>query len=88
MPNSQHFLAQVRTLMANERTLLSYYRSALAMVGLAAFVFKFYVSDITTILSGAILVLAVVVAIYGTARYFSFKRLILEKSEEKLAEEL
>ncbi|MDX1627111.1 MAG: DUF202 domain-containing protein [Fulvivirga sp.] len=79
MRDRRHYFARIRTLMANERTLMSYYRAALAMLGISAFVFKFFGSLFFMILSGVFLALSITVIIYGTSRYLVFKRKILRK---------
>ncbi|MBL3655215.1 DUF202 domain-containing protein [Fulvivirga sediminis] len=65
--------------MANERTLMSYYRAALALLGISAFIFKFYVSVLFTVLSVVVLLAGLGLAIYGTLRYFRFQKKILRK---------
>ncbi|WP_370687425.1 DUF202 domain-containing protein [Fulvivirga maritima] len=65
--------------MANERTLMSYYRAALALLGISAFIFKFYVSVLFTVLSLLFLLAGVGLAIYGTLRYFKFQKKLLRK---------
>ncbi|WP_425401997.1 DUF202 domain-containing protein [Fulvivirga imtechensis] len=65
--------------MANERTLMSYYRAGLALIGIGAFIYKFFVSLVFMILSGLFLALGIAMAVYGTLRYFRFKKKILRK---------
>lgn len=69
MEAPKNVLARIRTVMANERTLMSYYRSSIASVGLAAIIFKFYPSTITAIYSVFSVIIAVMIAIFGTLRY-------------------
>lgn len=75
----RNIFAKIRTLMANERTLMSYYRSALALVGLSAFIFKFYSSIPFVVLSVLFAALAVAIVVYGTIKYLRFKKKILKK---------
>lgn len=75
----RNIFAKIRTLMANERTLMSYYRSALALAGLGAFVFKFYTSILFVALSVTFAVAAVALVVYGTIKYIRFKKKILKK---------
>lgn len=65
--------------MANERTLMAYYRGAIAMLGVSAFVFKFYSSWLFAALAIVFLVIGVGMAVYGTLRYYRFKKKILRK---------
>lgn len=78
MAQAQNKLAKVRTTMANERTLLSYYRSSIAILGLAAFVFKFYDHWVFKGLSGLFVLVSLLLAIYGTNRF--------NKKHEKIEE--
>ncbi|MTI21192.1 DUF202 domain-containing protein, partial [Fulvivirga sp. RKSG066] len=75
----RHYFARIRTLMANERTLMAYYRAALAMLGISAFVFKFFESLLFNILSATFLLASISLMIYGTSRYLVFKKKILRK---------
>ena len=79
MRDRRHYFARIRTQMANERTLMSYYRAGLALIGISAFTFKFFTSLVFMILSGLFLTLGVTMAVYGTLRYFRFKKKILRK---------
>lgn len=79
MRDRRHYFARIRTLMANERTLMAYLRAALAMLGISAFVFKFFDSIVFLILSGIFLVSSITLIVYGVSRYFVFKRKILRK---------
>ncbi len=75
----RNVLAIIRTQLANERTLMSYYRSAMALLGLSAFVFKFYSHPVFYIISGIFLILAIVMAVYGITRYYKFKKKVLRR---------
>lgn len=79
MRDRRHYFARIRTQMANERTLMSYYRGGLALLGISAFTFKFFTSLLFTLLSLVFLLLAISMAVYGTVRYFRFKKKILRK---------
>lgn len=69
MEKKRNDLAKIRTNLANSRTLLSYVRTGLAMFGVAAFLFKFYVNDIVQILSGVVAIVAVAIFILGWMQY-------------------
>lgn len=75
----RHYFARIRTQLANERTLMSYYRSALALMGLGAFVFKFYAHMVFYIVAGIFVILGITLAIYGITRYYRFKEKLLRK---------
>lgn len=79
MRDRRHYFARIRTQMANERTLMSYYRAGLALIGISAFLFKFFASLVVIVLSGLFLTLGVGMSVYGTFRYFRFKKKILRK---------
>ncbi|MTI25632.1 DUF202 domain-containing protein [Fulvivirga kasyanovii] len=79
MRDRRHYFARIRTQLANERTLMSYYRGSLALVGISAFIFKFFVSWLFSALSLIFLILGISMAVYGTTRYFRFKKKILRK---------
>ena len=78
--DNRNYLARLRTQMANERTLMSYYRGALALIGLGAFIFKFYDAVAFQVLSVVSAVTGVILAIYGIARYRNYKAKLLKKS--------
>jgi putative membrane protein len=75
----RNYHARLRTQMANERTLLSYYRSGLACIGLGAFIFKFYESTFFVVLSALAVVIGIIIVIYGSIRYRKFKQKILSR---------
>lgn len=75
----RHYFARIRTQLANERTLMSYYRSAMALLGLSAFVFKFYDHPVIYAVAGIFVLLAVILAVYGITRYYKFKSKLLRK---------
>lgn len=79
MVDRRHYFARIRTQLANERTLIAYYRGSLALLGISAFTFKFYVSVLFTVLALIFLLLSLGMAAYGTRRYFRFKKKILRK---------
>ena len=76
--NNQSYLAAVRTHMANDRTLLSYQRTALAWGGIAAFTYKFYLTLPFVLLSIAFLIAGVATSLYGIHRYRRFRASITE----------
>ncbi|MCA6073455.1 DUF202 domain-containing protein [Fulvivirga sedimenti] len=78
--DNRNYLARLRTQMANERTLMSYYRGALALVGLGAFIFKFYDSIFFIVLSGISVLTGVILSIYGTVRYRKYKQKLLKRT--------
>jgi uncharacterized membrane protein YidH (DUF202 family) len=78
-PDRRHYFARIRTQLANERTLMSYYRASLAMVGLSAFIFKFYEQKVFYVVSGIFLVMGISLAVYGVMRYYRFKDKLLRK---------
>lgn len=69
MEKKRNDLAKIRTNLANSRTLLSYVRTSLAMFGVAAFLFKFYVNDIVQVISAVVSGLAVSTIILGWMQY-------------------
>lgn len=75
----RHYFARIRTQLANERTLMSYYRSGFALIGLGAFVFKFYQHMVFYILSGVFVIAGLSLGIYGYLRYNRFKEKLLRK---------
>ena len=77
--DSRNYLARLRTQMANERTLMSYYRSALALIGLGAFVFKFYENMVFYVVAGLFVLLGIILGIYGMTRYYRFKSKLLRR---------
>ena len=77
--DNRNYLARLRTQMANERTLMSYLRGALALVGLAAFIFKFYDAPVFWVLSGISLVTGLSLGIYGMIRYRKYKQKLLRR---------
>jgi len=79
MRDRRHYFARIRTLMANERTLMAYYRAGFGMLGISAFVFKFFPSLVFVILSVIFLIASIILIVYGTLRYLAFKRKIMKK---------
>lgn len=73
MEPPRNVLARIRTIMANERTLLSYYRSALASIGLAAFIYKFFPSVTAAIFAILAVVFGIGIAVYGTLRFITVR---------------
>lgn len=79
MRDSRNYFARIRTQLANERTLMSYFRASLALIGLSAFVFKFYASTAFYILAGTFLLSGIALGIYGWRRYIRFRDRLLRK---------
>lgn len=79
--DERNFLAKVRTTMANERTLMSYYRTSFAVTGLAVFIYKFYQSKAAAIFSLMFLLIGISLALYGSIRYRKFHRRIIGKKK-------
>lgn len=77
--DQRNLFARVRTIMANERTLMSYYRTSFAIIGVAAFIFEFYTSILSLILASVFIILGIAVAVYGTLRYRRFHRRIMRR---------
>ena len=76
-------LARIRTKMANERTLMSFYRTSFALIGVGAFIYKFYLSLFSSIIAGVMVLIGIIVAIYGYYRYKRYhKRIAQEMPEE------
>lgn len=76
MEPKRNYLARVRTTMANERTLLSYYRSSVALLGFAAFIYKFLQSWATITLSILCVFFGLFLAYIGTRRFIKQRRKI------------
>lgn len=74
--SNKNFLAVGRTHLANERTLLSYWRTALTFLVMGAYLIRqtpveqFMLPAIIAILFGAILF------IFGTVKFYQFKKVI------------
>ncbi len=70
----------MRTVLANDRTLLAYVRTALALAGVGAFVFKFFDAAIAVSISAMLLLCAFSVLVFGFIRYRSFHRRIISRN--------
>lgn len=79
--DERNFLAKIRTTMANERTLMSYYRTSFAVLGLAVFIYKFYQSKASAILALLFLLISISLAVYGSRRYRKFHQKIVGKKK-------
>ncbi len=62
-------LAQYRTVLANERTFLSYTRTAIGIIALALFAFKFAPANVNILLGICILFVAAGIWSFGVHRY-------------------
>lgn len=65
--------------MANERTLMAYYRAALALMGICLFSVRFFDNWWFIGMAIAFGALAIFLAIYGTIRYHKFKKKLLSR---------
>ncbi len=66
-------LAALRTKLANERTLMSYIRTALALIALGSFLIK-YDPNIYTLIIGVLGINAgIIIIIYGFYRFYLVK---------------
>ena len=63
-------LAKKRTNLANERTLLAYIRTSLALTGLGIFLIKYEPTEWSVTFGAASVIIAVVLGIAGTLRFF------------------
>lgn len=69
----RNYLAKHRTHQANERTLLAYWRTALAFLGLGAFLIKFFPSMPLFIVAVISIIFAVIMLAYSMLRYSKCK---------------
>lgn len=76
MEPARQYLARVRTTMANERTLMSYFRSAMASIGLAAFVIKFFPHWGYQVFAGICVILGLILVYFGVRRFVKQRRKI------------
>lgn len=58
-----------RTILANERTLLAYLRTALALIIVGGSAIKFFVSPVVHVSGGIFIVLALLVMVVGVRRF-------------------
>ncbi len=79
MIEKQQYLARLRTQMANERTLMSYFRAALALMGISLFSLRFFDDVVFIIVSIVFGALSIFLAIYGIIRYRKFKEKLLSR---------
>ena len=77
--SKRDFLAKDRTHFANERTLLAYWRTSLAFLGIGVFLLKFFFSAHMIIISGISIISGILLFGYGTVRFFITKKKINEK---------
>lgn len=77
----QSQLSIERTVMANKRTMMAYFRSAVALVVAAAGLMKFIQDPIWIVIGVFFLILAPVMIVMGIIDYISVKKLI---EKEKL----
>ena len=81
-------LAIDRTAMANERTLLSYGRTVLGLVGVAAIIFKFADPFVGILFGSLMLAGAVVVGYIGIRSYYMVAEKIKSDDSKVAPEEL
>ena len=67
-------LAAVRTALANERTLLGYVRTALALVIGGVGALKVFAHDVTDVLGWLLIAVGIVLLLVGLARYRTVAR--------------
>jgi putative membrane protein len=75
LPLTDH-LAAARTILANERTFLSYQRTALAQFAAGVSLIEFFDGPFLVTLGVALLPVAAVTAVLGVARYRRMRALI------------
>jgi len=74
------YLAGDRTHLANRRTLLSYWRTSLAFLGVGAFLIKSYPSRTIIVISSSIAILfGIIIFVYGTYWYRKVKIHIMDR---------
>ena len=76
-------LAIDRTVMANERTLLAYGRSALALVVVGGTCIKFFAAPWIQVLGAALMAAGVLLAAWGWHRYSRAKQLLAAALERE-----
>ena len=69
-------LARERTFLANERTLMAFWRTALTCLVTALIILKFF-NSYSYLGAAVFILLGVILAVYGTKRYFSCRKKIL-----------
>jgi len=79
MVDKRNIYARIRTLMSNERTLMAYYRTSLTLVGISAFVYKFYQSAFFMVIAIIFVLASAGIAVYGTLRFLDFKKRIMRR---------
>ena len=68
------YLAADRTVLANERTLMSFIRTAVALAAAGGSLIHFFNSLVTTIGGVLLIILAAVALGWGLKRYFHYRR--------------
>ncbi len=68
------YLAADRTILANERTLMSFIRTSVALAAAGGSLIHFFNSTETTIGGIVLIVLAAAALVWGLKRYFHYRR--------------
>ena len=68
------YLAADRTVLANERTFMSYLRTSVALAAAGGSLIHFFDSLITTVGGVLLLILAAAVFVFGLQRFFHYRR--------------
>ncbi|HWS48523.1 MAG TPA: DUF202 domain-containing protein [Candidatus Methanoperedens sp.] len=74
--NKKNFLALGRTHMANERTMLSYWRTALTFLVLGAYLIRQTPAEEFILPATIAILFGVVLFIFGTVKFYQFKKII------------
>ncbi len=70
-------LARERTFLANERTLMAFWRTALTCLVTALIILKFF-NSYSYMVATAFILIGVILAVYGTKKYFYCKKKIMD----------
>lgn len=70
------WLARDRTHLANERTVLAYWRTSFALMVLGACLIKFFPTTESLYAAGASMLAGVALLAYGTQRFLKYKKRI------------
>ena len=84
----QDYLAASRTILSNERTLLSYWRSAFTLTIAGVTFIKFFTEPLLHYFGYSLIIFAVIIVVYGIVRYYKMNNIIVEMEEEEAKEYL